>query len=306
MDKKATIGLAIVAPSGYAPDEAAYQRGVERLRACGYDVRDYYEPSRKHQRFGGSDEDRIAQLHAAARDPDVQVVMALRGGYGLSRILPSIDLGLLAQSGKLFVGHSDFTALQMALLMHSGTATFAGPMVCIDFSRDDTSDFTLNHFRRCIQGPAYALEFQGQGNPALDVEGVLWGGNLSMLTHLIGTPWMPRVEGGILFIEDVNEHPYRVERMLLQMEYAGLLNQKAIVFGDFSSYTLTAYDNGYDFDTMRAYLQSRFGIPLITGLPFGHVREKATLVPGSRARLTSDGNACVLHMGGYPSLAGSR
>ena len=293
------IGIAVVAPSGYAPDPCSYARGIERLRARGCMVREYCHADRKHERFGGTDEDRIRQLHEAAADPQVQVVMALRGGYGMSRILPGLDLPLLASSGKLFVGHSDFTALHMALLGNGGKPSFAGPMVCIDFSRDDPSDFTMDHFWRCIQGPTHTIAFEADGNPEIDVSGLLWGGNLTMLTHLAGTPYLPRIDGGILFIEDVNEHPYRVERMLLQMEYAGLLDQKAVVFGDFSSYALTDYDNGYSFDSMLAYLRGRLGVPIISGLPFGHVRDKATLAVGSRAELKSDGRHCSLVMSGY-------
>ena len=302
MDRKATIGVAVVAPSGYAPDEAGYLRGIERLRAYGCTVLEYYDPSRKHERFGGADDSRIRQLHAAAADPEVQVVMALRGGYGMSRILPELDVKALASSGKLFVGHSDFTALNMALL-GQGAASFAGPMVCIDFSRDDPSDFTLDRFWQCIGTPSHAIEFQDDGNPEVDVSGTLWGGNLTMLTHLIGSPYLPRINGGILFIEDVNEHPYRIERMLLQMEYAGLLDQKAIVFGSFSSYALTDYDNGYTFETMLAYLRGRLGVPIVTGLPFGHTRDKATLAVGSHARLRSNGRACSLVMSDYPFLS---
>ena len=303
MMKKTNIGVAIVAPSGYAPDEVALARGIERLQRYGCVVHDYYEPSKKHQRFGGTEAGRIAQLHAAAADPDVQIVLALRGGYGMSRILPAVDLEMLAASGKRFVGHSDFTALQMALLAQEGAATFAGPMVCIDFSRDDPSDFTLRHFWQCVNGPTHVVQFESQDNPDIDVSGILWGGNLTMLTHLIGTPYMPHVEGGILFIEDVNEHPYRIERMLLQLLHAGLLDQSAIVFGDFSSYLLNDYDNGYNFDTMLAYLRERVGVPMLRGLPFGHVREKATLAVGSQARLQSTGRICTLTMSGYPALS---
>ncbi|HYC43130.1 MAG TPA: muramoyltetrapeptide carboxypeptidase [Noviherbaspirillum sp.] len=299
---RTNIGVAVVAPSGYAPDPCSYARGIERLRGHGCTVYEYYAPDRKHQRFGGTDEERIRQLHEAAANPEVQVVMALRGGYGMSRILPGIDLSLLAGSGKLFVGHSDFTALHMALLAR-GTASFAGPMVCIDFSRDDPSDFTLDHFWRCMAGPSHTVAFQADSNPEIDVSGVLWGGNLAMLTHMVGTPYLPRIEGGILFIEDVNEHPYKIERMLLQLEYAGLLDQNAVVLGDFSGYSLNDYDNGYSFDAMLAYLRARLNVPIVAGLPFGHTREKATLAVGSRARLQSDGRNCSLVMSGYRSLS---
>ena len=110
------IGIGIVAPSGYAPDAVVVDRAVARLRAEGARVTLFCNPSEKFERFGARDEERVAQLHATASDPSIDVVIALRGGYGLSRILPMLDFDLLARSGKLFVGHSDFTAFQMALL----------------------------------------------------------------------------------------------------------------------------------------------------------------------------------------------
>jgi muramoyltetrapeptide carboxypeptidase len=297
------VGVAIVAPSGYAPDEAAFINTVNALEAQGCRICEGYVPSAKYQRFGGTDEARLAQLHTAARDPDVQIVLALRGGYGMSRLLPHVDFDLLAQSGKLFVGHSDFTALQMGLLAYSGAISFAGPMVCGDFARPDVSDFTMRHFWECITQPSHVIKSRAAGNPVLDVTGKLWGGNLSMLVHLLGTPYMPVIEGGILFIEDVNEHPYRVERMLMQLMHAGVLQrQRALLLGDFSSYRLTDYDNGYDFEAMLAYIRGRIGIPVVSGLPFGHVKDKVTLAVGCEARLVSDADEFTLTMQGYPYL----
>ncbi|TFV92675.1 muramoyltetrapeptide carboxypeptidase [Oxalobacteraceae bacterium OM1] len=297
------VTLAVVAPGGYAPDEAAYERGIARLQAFGCAIRNYYDPKQKFHRFGGTDAARAAQLHAAASDPDVQVILSLRGGYGMSRLLPHLDLPALARSGKLFVGHSDFTALQMALLAKEGATTFAGPMLCDDFARDDLSEFTLGHFERCLSSPEHRIDFAAPGSPAIDVSGTLWGGNLAMLTHLAGTPYLPSVRDGILFVEDVNEHPFRVERMLLQLHYAGELQQKAIVLGDFSNYRLFDYDNGYDFDAMLAYLRSVIPAPIVTGLPFGHTRDKVTLAVGAQAHLRCDGAQASLTMSGYPSLA---
>lgn len=299
------VTLAIVAPSGYAADESAVARATTRLESLGCRVRNFYDAASKHQRFGGTDAARAAQVHAAAADPEVRIVLALRGGYGLSRLLPQLDFALLAESGKLFVGHSDFTAMHMGLLARAGAISFAGPMICDDFSRLDTSDFTLRHFQHCLAGASHAIEFEANDNPALDVTGMLWGGNLTMLAHLAGTPYLPHIEDGILFIEDVNEHPYRVERLMLQLSHAGLLKQKAIVFGDFSGYRLSDYDNGYDFGAMLDYLRGRLGVPILSGLPFGHTRDKATLAVGCQARLSSQGGTAMLVMSGYPSLASS-
>jgi muramoyltetrapeptide carboxypeptidase len=296
------ITVAIVAPSGYAMEPAAVERAIARLEMRGCRVRNFYDGSAKHQRFGAADAVRARQLHAAAADPDVDLVLALRGGYGMSRILPMLDLNSLGTSGKLFVGHSDFTALQMALLAHTGATSFAGPMICDDFSREEPSDYTLQQFWQCVRSREHTIAFSAEDNPAIDVAGVLWGGNLTMLAHLAGTPYLPRIDDGILFIEDVNEHPYRVERMLLQLHHAGRLRQKAIVLGDFSAYRLNEYDNGYDFDAMLAYLRGQLGMPILRGLPFGHIREKTTLAVGAEARLQCDGRTSLLTMTGYPTL----
>src|ERR1035437_571125 len=297
------FGVAIVAPGGYAPDDLAVLRGIALLEAQGCQVRNYYEPAAKYQRFGGTDDARVAQLHAAAQDPDVQIVMALRGGYGFSRILPDLDFDMLAQSGSLFVGHSDFTAFQLALMAQTGAMSFAGPMLCDDFTREDPSQFTMNNFWACVSHPVHEVLAKTNDNPVVDVSGKLWGGNLAMLTHLLGTRFFPHIDGGIVFVEDANEHPYRVERMMLQLLHAGVLaRQKAVLFGDFSNYRLSDYDNGYDFNAMLAYLRSHLPVPILTGLPFGHIRDKVTLPVGCQAELIADDNTLRLFLGKYPVL----
>jgi muramoyltetrapeptide carboxypeptidase len=301
-----TFHIAVVAPSGYAPDPAAFTRGLDHLRSLGHTVQDFSANGTRDQRFAASDAERVAQLHAAALDPGVEMVIALRGGYGLSRLLPSIDFNLLTRSvlegGKRWVGHSDFTVVQLGMLASAGAGSFAGPMICDDFSRADLSEFTHQHFWQCVTQDAYRIDVEAKGNPVARIEGTLWGGNLTMLCHLIGTPWMPTVQDGILFIEDVNEHPYRVERMLLQLAHAGVLHQqRAIVFGDFSGYKLTDYDNGYDFNQMLSYLRSRFDMPILQGLLFGHMKDKLTLPVGARCALDSSGDGFTMTMQSYPS-----
>lgn len=301
-----TFHIGVVAPSGYAADPAALARGLDHLRSIGHTVQDFSANGTREQRFAASDAERVAQLHAAALDPEVELVIALRGGYGLSRLLPSIDFNLLTrsalESGKRWVGHSDFTVVQLAMLATAGAGSFAGPMICDDFSRADLSEFTHQHFWQCVTQDTYRIDVDAQGNPVARLEGTLWGGNLTMLCHLIGTPWMPTVQDGILFIEDVNEHPYRVERMLLQLAHAGVLRQqRAIVLGDFSGYKLTDYDNGYDFNQMLSYLRSRFDIPILQGLPFGHMRDKLTLPIGARCLVDSLDDGFTMTMQSYPS-----
>jgi muramoyltetrapeptide carboxypeptidase len=298
------IGIAIIGLSGYATDPVAYKQGIARCQALGHTVHDYTAPEKKIQRFADSDEGRLEQLVAAVKNPAVELIIALRGGYGLSRLLPQIDFASLAVSKKLFVGHSDFTALQMGLLSQTGAVSFAGPMICDDFSRADVSDFTHQHFWQCLHNQSITIQASCKDNPIVDVQGTLWGGNLSMLVSLIGTPWMPTVEGGILFIEDVNEHPYRVERMLLQLAQAGILQkQKAVLLGDFSAYKLSDYDNGYNFDAMLNFMRQHVAVPFLQGLQFGHITDKLTLPVGAKAHLQSDAQGFRLSISDYPHLA---
>jgi muramoyltetrapeptide carboxypeptidase len=290
-------GIAIIALSGAALDSAAVERGSQVLRDCSFVVHNYYHHDKLFQRFGATDAGRLHQLYAAIENPDVHLIMALRGSYGVSRLLPEIDYQRLSESKKYFVGHSDFNALQLAMLAKTGTSSFCGPMICDDFSRMELSDFTLAHFFECIGNGYHRIQFQSLDSPVVDLSGILWGGNLAMLTHLVGTEYFPSVSDGILFVEDIAEHPYRVERMMLQLHFAGVLNkQKAIVFGDFSAYKLAAHDNGYNFDEMIRYLRDTLTVPIITGLPFGHIKDKVTLVIGSEAHLISDGDSVQLSM----------
>ncbi len=288
--------IAIVAPSGYASDREAYARAVKHLIDLGHRVHDFSSANARYQRFAATDAERVAQLHAAAEHPDVELVIAVRGGYGLSRLLPTIDFPLLAKSGKRFIGHSDFTALHMGLLAQQAVS-FAGPMICDDFSRADVSEFTHRHFWQAVSNNHFDVTVKTTSNPVITCEGRLWGGNLAMLTHLVGTPWMPHIQQGILFVEDVNEHPYRIERMMLQLLHAGVLQeQQAIILGDFSAYKLTDYDNGYDFEAMLNYLRQVIQVPILTGLPFGHVRDKLTLPVGAHCHLVSTSEEFILQL----------
>lgn len=306
MNTKKT-GIAIVAPGGAAPNPAALQAGIARLEQQGFLVHNYYDDDKRHLRFGGTDAARLAQLDAAAADPDVQIVIALRGSYGMTRLLPAIDFAAMADSGKLFVGYSDFTAFQMPLMKRTGRISFAGPMMCDDFVREEAEAYTMAQFWDCLRGPRHGVRGEvadGRAdNPVVDVGGRLWGGNLAMMVSLLGTPYFHALDDGIVFIEDIAEHPYRIERMVLQLLYAGALEgQRALVLGDFSGYKLGALENGYDFETMLAYLRQRLPMPVLTGLPFGHIKRRATLPYGGTARLVSDARGFDLTISDYPTL----
>lgn len=299
----------LIAPSGYPNDAEIASRGIATLRAQGCEFVNEACLARQHQRFAGDDEARLADLHQIGTGAGQEIAMAVRGGYGLTRLLDRIDFAAIHQRAQatdtIIVGHSDFTAFSLAYLAATGGVSFAGPHLCSDFGLAEVDAFMVEHFWGILREPAYRLRVEapqaaGQGGR---ITGKLWGGNLAMLCSLIGTPYLPKIEGGILFVEDINEHPYRVERMLLQLEQAGVLpNQQALVLGDFSGYRTTPYDAGYDFDAMRDYLAERLPIPVLSGLPFGHCPTKATLPIGAQAGLEFDSAGFTLHLSRYPTL----
>ena len=244
------------------------------------------------QRFAATDDERLAAIGRMASDPKIELAITVRGGYGWSRLVDRIDYGALAAARKRWMGYSDFTAFQLAALAHADMTTFAGPMAAFDFGAETPSAFTLDHCWGLLGNDRYEVECALDG-PDYTGEGRLWGGNLAMIAHLAGTPHLPRIDGGILFLEDVGESPYRCERMLYQLHLAGLLaRQRAVLLGTFNGYTLSDNDNGYDAAAMVAQARAHFGTRIYTGLPFGHTPEKLTLPVGGRCALAvRDGQA---------------
>ncbi|EAB6283334.1 muramoyltetrapeptide carboxypeptidase [Salmonella enterica subsp. enterica serovar Enteritidis] len=297
----------LIAPSGYCINQQAALRGVQRLTDAGHQVENDEVIRRRFQRFAGTDAERLADVNSLASltSPDT-IVMPVRGGYGASRLLDRIDWQALAsrqlRDPLLICGHSDFTAIQAGLLAQANVITFSGPMLAANFGAETLNTFTEQHFWLALRKAQFTVEWQGDG-PQCDVQGTLWGGNLAMLISLIGTPWMPTIDKGILVLEDVNEHPFRVERMLLQLEYAGILNrQSAIVLGSFSGAAPNEYDAGYSLESVYAFLRSRLSVPLITGLDFGHEQRTVTLPIGANATLKNTRQGTQLTLSGHPTL----
>ncbi len=290
--------IAVFAPGGYEVDSLRLSQAERHVEAAGCRLVTALS-DRRSGRFSGTDEERLHWLQAVIDDPTIAIAMALRGGYGATRLLPSIDFDAMAASvrstGKRFVGHSDFTAISLGLLSRTGALSFAGPMAGYDFGGPAMDPYTALHFWRAMREARVDVAFETTGSDALEVEGQLWGGNLTMLCSLIGTPWMPAIEGGVLFVEDINEQPYRIERMMIQLQQAGILDrQKLILCGDFSGYRVTDYDNGYGLAEALAYVREATTTPVVGGLPFGHCPQKLTLAVGARAEVDIAGGLCQL------------
>ncbi len=297
--------LILYTPAGVLPQAQPLRRAARRLSALGFEVSVDEAALAKHQRFAGDDATRLAALHrVAAAAPSV--AMATRGGYGMTRLLDQIDWPLLARSveqGTRWVGLSDLTSLHLGLLKHAKAVTWAGPMACEDFGRTDedggVDDVTQDCFLEAMHGELEAIGFRTEvGFDGLEARGTLWGGNLSIVNSLLGTPHFPRVKGGILFLEDINEHPYRVERSLLQLQQAGILDeQKAVILGDFGGWKKSPLDRGYTLKSAVEAVRARTKTPILTGLPFGHVPTKVCLPVGHRVDLVVQGRDVIAAWG---------
>jgi muramoyltetrapeptide carboxypeptidase len=295
--------LRLFSPSGAVAQTAALRRAQKRLTALGFAVSTDEEALARHQRFAGDDDARLAAIHRTASS-DASIAMATRGGYGLTRLLARIDWKRIARSverGTRWVGHSDFTAFQLAAMARGGLRTWSGPMGCYDFGRlveehgepsvAAVDEVTAACFVEAMDGSLEAIGFRTEpGFDGFEARGTLWGGNLAMVVSLLGTPHWPKVKRGILFLEDVNEHPYRVERMLLQLHQAGVLDaQRAVLLGHFSEWQRSPMDRGYGMASVLQAVRAATRTPLLTGLPFGHVPTKVTLPVGARVQLATQG-----------------
>lgn len=298
----------LIAPSGYPHDRDAMARGVARLRDAGCEISGLDVLDRVELRYAGSDVERAADLNALATIGSLpDIVLAVRGGYGATRLLPQLHYDALrerlAGSDTLLVGHSDFTAIQMALYAKSGLVTFGGPMLGPDFGADELNEFTQQHFWNTVGAPRSAASWATSEATDIDVEGPLWGGNLAMLCSLVGTPYFPAIDGGILFVEDVTEPPYRIERLLYQLHLSGVLGrQRAVLLGDFTHCKPSGYDNGYDLEQGFEQLRGVVSVPIVGGLPFGHEAAMFTLPFGVPARLQVAGGRAQLDFSDYPHL----
>lgn len=310
--------LNLIAPSGYSPI-AKIEQSIKIWKSMGNNIDDIQVESIKHRihlRFGGSDLQRENDLYLTkfcslniydnyAASNNINIAMPVRGGYGLSRIIDKADwykiASLINNNDVKFVGHSDFTLFHLALYRFTKTISYAGPMFTSDFyveSIDNLDLFMLDSFNKAMhqEGLKYNIKphILNKNSRNDNIEGILWGGNLSMLCSIIGSDYMPNIKDGILFIEDINEQPYCIERLLHQLYHSHILTQQvAVIFADFSDYKTTDYDNGYSLQHVIDYWQeklAKYNIPVFTNLAFGHCKTKATLPIGKECIIINDFN----------------
>ncbi len=252
--------IALVAPASHFEADR-YEKGVQILRAAGYEVVPGKNIFKKDGYLAGTDVERLQDLTEAVLDPKVEAILCIRGGYGSGRLLPRIPFSVFRRNPKLFIGHSDITFLHLGLMSRAGWTTFHGPNL---IGMSEAPDSVLE----ALSGKAsyqWALEPEQILRPGA-AEGRVLGGNLSCLAHLVGTPYMPDMTGALLLIEDCGEALYRLDRMMNHLKLAGILPSiGAILLGEF---TKCAENN----DICRMVMDhvSEYAFPVVQGLPFGH------------------------------------
>ncbi len=281
--------IAVVAPAG-AFDGAALARGVERLRARGFDVVHRADITERMRYLAGSDERRAAELAGALADASVRALFCARGGYGSSRALEraaGLSVGSMP-APKIVVGYSDVTVLLNAITGGAGVVSFHGPQVAVDLARDGFED-SLDDLLDTLAGRRFPGPFQSKPLAALVpgiAEGRLMGGCLSMLVTMIGTPWEPSLRGAILLLEDIAEPAFRIDRMLTHLRQAGALDGVAgVVIGHLQD---VRAPEGTTIEEVFRDCLAPLGIPVAIGLETGHGVPCRTLPLGARSRLDAD------------------
>ena len=295
--KKLKFGdtLGLIAPSGAVRQEGAIERAVKETERMGFRVKLGESARQKYGYLSGTDEVRARDVNAMFADDEVDAIVCLRGGYGAMRILDLLDYDMIAKHPKIFMGFSDVTALHIALLERCGLATFHGPMAAANWAGKPLDDFSRESMYRSLMRAAPAGELcNPEGYPKQTVnpgqaEGQLVGGNLMLITSSLGTPWELDTKGRIIFIEEIGERTYCVDRMLTQLRLAGKFDDCAgVVFGDFADCPVEYPEFGLTLEEIIRDVVAPCGTPIFTGLRCGHCSPKLTLPLGVKCRLDAD------------------
>ena len=298
-----TVGL--INPSGAIYERAPYEMAHEALRGMGLRVKEGLHLRARYGHMAGTPEQRAHDIHAHFSDAEVAGILALTGGSGANRVLPHLDFDLMRRHPKFLGGFSDLTALITAVQHKAGLVTFHSPL-----ARSEWNAFSVDHFKAVVmEGRAHTMcnslptsddlaarEGRIQTLRGGTARGPLVGGNLAVLTSLAGTPYWPRFDGAILFLEDVNEYIYRVDRMLSTLMLTGDLQRVAgVVLGGFTDCTVS--EGSFGTLTLDEVFEDYFGglgIPVFRGAQFGHVKRKWTLPLGVMAEMDADAGSVRL------------
>ncbi|MBS4537458.1 LD-carboxypeptidase [Clostridium sp. D2Q-11] len=291
-----TIGL--VAPASDSSKEKV-DKSIEYLKSQGFKVKVSDSCYSKKGYLAGDDELRAKNINDMFKDKDVDAIFCIRGGYGVHRILEKIDYDLIKENPKIFMGYSDITALHIAINNRANLITFHGPMTVSDM-RDGLDSFSLQSFKEVLMTSENTLEINNpEGEKIKSIvkgiaEGELIGGNLALISGTIGTPYEIDTEDKILFIEDIGEYTFRIDRMLMQLKLAGKLDSvRGIVLGDFNN---CVQEDKEDQSLMEVFedILIPLRVPIIYNLKSGHCTPNITLPFGSKVEVNGDEGRLII------------
>ncbi len=282
--------IGVCAPASSASAREDLESGVRYLEKMGFRVRLGRNVHRRRGYLAGSDAERASDINDFFSDRTVKAIFTVRGGYGSGRILSLLDYPLMRRHPKIFVGYSDITALHFAMLARAGLITFSGPMVAVEMSQGLEGQVEARFWENLMHPrPPLAMTSASRGTTAAGkkpVKGRLLGGNLTLIATLLGTPYFPRIRDPLILIEEIDERPYRVNRMLQQLKLAGVLDRAAgIALGRFID---CRPEKGKPSLTIQQVIEDTFSgyrYPVLAGIPYGHFKESLSFPIGIRVKL---------------------
>ncbi len=321
-----TIETRLFASSNVGGSDERNQLALDRMACAGFKISNPDITNRQYLRFAGTDSQRASDFQNLATGAIAapKLLLGVRGGYGAMRILPIVDwttLGrIMKERGTILAGFSDVTAIQCALLAKGAMSSLAAPMLYSEFGKTAPDQISCRQFAQVLTIPNLTITIQDgsltsqrlptiltAGEPKV-LTGTIWGGNLSVVSALAGSEYLPRIKGGIVFLEDVGEQAYRIERMLYDLYLAGVFkDQQAIVFGALSGSGEDSYDKRYDVATVIRQLHKLTGLPIYSGMRFGHIGKKHSFPLGATCQLTPNiAGGYQLSFSDYPTIKADR
>lgn len=317
-----TIETLLFASSNVGGSDERNQLALDRMACAGFRISNPAITSRQYLRFAGTDSQRASDLQNIATGAIAapKLLLGVRGGYGAMRLLPMIDWSTLGrvmkERGTILAGFSDVTAIQCALLAKGEMSSLAAPMLYSEFGKIKPDQVTCRQFAEVLSNPKLTISIKdasitSQQLPSIltagepkTIRGTIWGGNLSVVSALAGSEYLPRIAGGIVFLEDVGEQAYRIERMLYDLYLAGVFkSQQAIAFGALSSSGEDSYDKRYDVAAVVRQLHKLTGLPIYSGMRFGHIAQKHSFPLGATCQLSpSTEGGYQLAFTNYPTI----
>ena len=300
-----TIETRLFASSNVGTNNNRNQLALQRMACAGFKIDNPAITDRQYLRFAGTDSQRASDLQniATGAIEAPKLLLGVRGGYGAMRLLPLIDwqtLGRIMQErGTILAGFSDVTAIQCALLAQGDMSSLAAPMLYSEFGKNNPDQVSCRQFVEALTDPKLTINVTSAAltseklptvlanNTVQTITGTIWGGNLSVVSALAGSPYLPRIKGGIVFLEDVGEQTYRIERMLYDLYLAGVFkDQQAIVFGSITGTGEDSYDARYDISIVIQNLHELTGLPIYNGMRFGHIAQKQSFPLGATCEIS--------------------